>query len=89
VAANLCFLKSESGAIYIYLEGGNKPRAIDKETSRLSFFLEAEKSTSETYNVLKAKGVKLLQEAPEAVSDDTHCFQFQDPDGNIIEVAGP
>jgi len=37
---------------------------------------------------LKAAGVTVLQEAPEAVSDDTACFQILDPDGNIIDIAG-
>lgn len=85
---NLCFLKSKSGKIYIYLEGGNKPTSIDPQTSRLSFFLQAENSASETYATLKSAGVKLLQKAPEQVGEDTYCFQFEDPDGNIIEVAG-
>jgi len=70
------------------LEGGCKPSAIDRETSRLSFFLEAEKSASETYKALKAADVRLVQGAPEQVGDDTYSFQFEDPDGNIIEVTG-
>jgi predicted enzyme related to lactoylglutathione lyase len=85
---NLCFLESASGDIHIYLEGGNKPTSIDKKTSRLSFFLQAAKSAPETYAVLKKAGVKLLQDAPEFVGDGTLCFQFEDPDGNIINVAG-
>jgi len=85
---NLCFLKSKSGNINIYLEGNKKPAQIDNQTSRLSFFLQAEKTAPETYAYLKAAGVKLLQKAPELVGDDTACFQFEDPDGNIIEVCG-
>jgi predicted enzyme related to lactoylglutathione lyase len=85
---NLCFLNSKAGKIPIYLEGGQKAASIDNQTCRLSFFLEAEKSASETYAVLKKAGVKLLQAEPELVADDTACFQFQDPDGNIIEVSG-
>jgi len=54
----------------------------------LSFFLEAEKSASETYKALKAADVRLVQGAPEQVGDDTYSFQFEDPDGNIIEVTG-
>ena len=83
----LCFLNSKSGKIPIYLEGGQKASAADNQTCRLSFFLEAEKSASETYSMLKKAGVKLLQAEPELVADDTACFQFQDPDGNIIEVS--
>jgi len=85
---NLCFLKSKSGNINIYLEGNKKPAQIDNQTSRLSFFLQAEKTAPETYAYLKAAGVKLLQKAPELVGDDTACFQFEDPEGNIIEVCG-
>lgn len=84
----LCFLKSKSGEINIYLAGGYKPASTDNKISRLSFFLKPEKSASRTYDLLKAAGVKLLQEAPEFVGDNTYCFQFEDPDGNIIEVAG-
>jgi len=84
----LCFLKSRSGSINIYLEGGKKQNSIDSQTCRLSFFLQAEKSASKTYATLKAAGVKLLQETPELVGDDTACFQFEDLDGNIVEVAG-
>jgi len=84
----LCFLNSKSGKIPIYLEGGQKVSSMDNQTCRLSFFLEAEKAASETYAVLKKAGVKLLQAEPEPVADDTVCFQFQDPDGNIIEVSG-
>jgi len=84
----LCFLKSKPGNIYIYMEAGKKATSIDNETCRLSFFLQTEKSASETYAALKKAGVKMLQTKPELVADDTACFQFQDPDGNIIEVSG-
>lgn len=83
----LCFLNSQLGKIPIYLEGGQKPSPVSNQTCRLSFFLETEKSASETYIALKQAGVKLLQPEPEPVGDDTACFQFQDPDGNIIEVS--
>lgn len=85
---NLCFLKSKSGDINIYMEGRKKQTPVDNQTTRLSFFLQAERSAPETYASLKAAGVKLLQEAPELVGDETACFQFEDPDGNIIEVSG-
>ncbi len=92
VAADLgpdvCFLKSPNGAIDIYLEGGKKPADIDNQTSRLSFFLLAEGSASAAYATLRDAGVRLLQEEPEAVDDNTACFQLLDPDGNIIEVCG-
>ena len=84
----LCFLASESGDIDIYLEGGHKPSTVDNRTSRLSFFLRSEKSAADTFDALKTAGVKLLQSKPEPVGDDTYCFQFSDPDGNVIEVAG-
>lgn len=88
VGPTLCFLKSRSGDIDLYLEGGKKPGSIDSESCRLSFFLGPKKSAFETYEALRAANVRLLQEAPEFVGDDTYCFQFLDPDGNIIEVAG-
>jgi catechol 2,3-dioxygenase-like lactoylglutathione lyase family enzyme len=90
IPPNLCFLKSLSGKINIYLEGGKKPSSSDSETCRLSFFLQGEKSASFIHSHLKSKGVRVLQDAPEFVGDDTYCFQFEDPDGNILEVAaGP
>jgi catechol 2,3-dioxygenase-like lactoylglutathione lyase family enzyme len=84
----LAFLKSPNGAIHIYLEGGMKPAEVDNLTTRLSFFLHAERSAAETYAELRAHGVRLLQDAPEPVDDKTACFQLLDPDGNIIEVCG-
>lgn len=84
----LCFLRSKSGQVHIYLEGGHKPNFVDDDTARLSFFLEPERGVAETFESLKAAGVRLLQAAPEEVGDDTWWFQFQDPDGNILEVAG-
>jgi len=88
VHPGLSFLQSPNGEIDIYLEGGMKPVRPDNQSCRLSFFLEAGKSAAETYAALKTAGVKLLQAAPEPVSDDTACFQFEDPDGNILEVSG-
>ena len=84
----LCFLAFKSGNIDIYLEGGHKPSTVDNQTARLSFFLESEKSASETFAALKSAGVNLLQDEPEQVDDNTYCFQFTDPDGNVIEVSG-
>jgi catechol 2,3-dioxygenase-like lactoylglutathione lyase family enzyme len=84
----LCFLVSKSGEVNIYLEGGYEPRSANEQTARLSFFLEAEKSIFETYDILKAAGVKLLHDAPEQVGDDRFVFRLADPDGNLIEVSG-
>jgi catechol 2,3-dioxygenase-like lactoylglutathione lyase family enzyme len=84
----LSFLESADKTTDIYLEGGMKPCPVDNQSCRLSFFLEAEKSAAAAYAALKAAGVTLLQAAPEPVSDDTACFQFADPDGNILEVSG-
>lgn len=83
-----CFLKSKSGKFSVYLRAGHKAHTVDNKTSRLGFFLRSEKSAAETLAQLKAAGVTVLQDAPEQVADDTACFQFEDPDGNIIDVAG-
>ena len=83
-----CFLKSKSGKFNIYLSAGHKPHAVDTKTSRLGFFLRSEKPAGETLAQLKAAGVTVLQDTPEQVADDTACFQFEDPDGNIIDVTG-
>lgn len=85
---DICFLKSTSGDIIIYLEDGKTPASTDEETSRLSFFLQAEASAFETYTALKKAGAVLLQKAPEQLGEDTYWFQVKDPDGNIIEVTG-
>jgi predicted enzyme related to lactoylglutathione lyase len=84
----LCFLRSKSGKIDVYLEGGMKPAAVDRSSSRLSFFLRTEEPARETHAKLREAGVKLLQDAPEAVDERTACFQAVDPDGNILEVCG-
>ena len=88
IPPNLCFLKSKSGGIEICLEGGHKPSMVDNQTARLGFFLESERTAAEAYAALKSAGVQLLQDEPEEVGEDTYCFQFTDPDGNIIEVSG-
>jgi predicted enzyme related to lactoylglutathione lyase len=88
IHSNLCFLKSESARINIYLEGGKRRGSVDEEACRLSFFLQTEKPASEVFEYLKGRGVKVLQDSPQFVGDDTYCFQFEDPDGNILEVAG-
>ncbi len=85
---DLCFLKSKSGAIDIYLEGAKRRSDIDAQNSRLSFFLRTESSAAEAFTMLREAGARLLQEAPEAVDDETARFQLIDPDGNIIEVCG-
>lgn len=85
---DICFLRSTSGNITIYLEGGKTPASTDEEASRLSFFLQAEASAFETYAALKKAGAVLLQKAPEQLGEDTYWFQVKDPDGNIIEVTG-
>ncbi len=85
---DVCFLKSTSGDIILYVEGGKTPASIDEETCRLSFFLQAEASAFETHAALKKAGAVLLQETPEQLGEDTYWFQVKDPDGNIIEVTG-
>jgi predicted enzyme related to lactoylglutathione lyase len=82
----LCFLRSRTGGIHLYLEGGMKPGREERDRSRLGFFLQAERPASETLAELRRAGVRILQEAPEPVDDDTVCFQIADPDGNIIDV---
>ena len=85
---NLCFLRSRNGSINIYLEAGMKQSNVDNQTSRLAFFLQAEETASKAFEALKSAGVTIIQDRPEQVSDDIACFQFLDPDGNIIEVEG-
>ncbi len=84
----LCFLKSKSGEIDIYLEGGMKPADSDPGRTRLSFFLRAEEPARDAYVRLREAGVRLLQDAPEPVDERTACFQLLDLDGNILEVCG-
>jgi predicted enzyme related to lactoylglutathione lyase len=86
IEPNIVFLKSKD--ITLYLEGGKTPAATDSESSRLSFFLQAEASAFKTYTALKKRGVVLLQKAPEQLGENTYWFQMKDPDGNIIEVTG-
>ena len=85
---DLCFLVSDSGEIDVYLEGGYKPTQADCQTARLGFFLETRGSVLQAYQRLRAKGAKLIQDAPEQVDKDIYTFQVEDPDGNIIDVSG-
>ncbi len=85
---NLCFLVSKSGGIHIYLEGGYKLNRVDEDTTRLSFFLEAERPITDVFAELKEAEVDLLDEAPSEVGDNVFTFRFRDPDGNILEVSG-
>ncbi len=87
VGPNLCFLKSRSGNINVYMEGGYKQTRINNKTCRLSFFLQSDKPASECYATLRSAGVELLQPKPESVDEETAVFQLKDPDGNIIEVS--
>jgi catechol 2,3-dioxygenase-like lactoylglutathione lyase family enzyme len=84
----LCFLRSKTGKVNIYLEGGHKPATADADTARLGFFLEPPDSVHKVFETLKKQGVNPLQSAPEQVGDDTWWFQFPDPDRNILEVSG-
>ena len=84
----LSFLESPSGKMMIYFEGGHEPLATKPEHCRTGFFLEAVGSVHELHQTLKNAGVVILEDAPEQVGDDTFCFAFRDPDGNIIEVSG-
>lgn len=86
VHENLTFLKT--GSTHVYLEGGYDSVEITDKSARLSFFLEADGSVKEVFEILKSRGVELLQSSPEQVGDDTWWFQFKDPDGNILEVSG-
>lgn len=85
---DLCFLVSKNGRISIYLEGGKEPSSCSVESSRLGFYLQAEKPAREVFETLKRAGVRLLEDEPHAVSDDTACFRIEDPDGNIIDISG-
>jgi hypothetical protein len=89
VTPSLSFLRSRCGRVHIYLEGGCTQASVTRSSTRLSFFLQAAKPAVEVYEKLRAAGVPLLQDAPQHVDDKTLCFQFQDPDGNILEAVGP
>jgi catechol 2,3-dioxygenase-like lactoylglutathione lyase family enzyme len=78
----------QSGDIHVYLEAGHKPSPADNKSTRLSFFLETKNSAQETFDALKAKGVEILDGAPQEVGDGVFAFQFLDPDGNILEATG-
>lgn len=85
---DLCFLRSRSGKIHLYLEGGHRPAASSADSAHLSFFLETKGPAREAFDRLLAAGVKLLEQSPEEVGDGTFVFRFEDPDGNILEATG-
>ncbi|MBD3285043.1 hypothetical protein GF359_01595 [candidate division WOR-3 bacterium] len=85
---NLCFLVSDSERITVYLEAGYEPSPADYKSTHLSFFLTTAKSTKETFDELKSKGVQILDAEPEEVGDGVYVFRFCDPDGNVLEATG-
>ena len=88
IGPTLCFLVSESGNINVYLEAGNKPAAVNGESTRLSFFLWTVNTVRETFDELKVKGVTILDKEPEEVGNGVYVFRFLDPDRNILEATG-
>jgi len=85
---DLCFLRTRSGKLHLYLSGGCRPGPPRADATRLGFFLETTESAHETHRRLVAAGVNVLDETPEEVGEDTFTFRFLDPDGNILEAVG-
>jgi len=85
----LSFLKSKNGQIHIYLEGGKQPPAAGGDCCRLGFYLRTAEPAKGLFERLRGAGVRMVEDAPEQVDDDTACFGLYDPDGNIVEVSAP
>jgi catechol 2,3-dioxygenase-like lactoylglutathione lyase family enzyme len=84
-----CFLKLCEDAPWIYVESGYKPVEEPASVCRTGFCLELEGSILDLKAKLLARGVKVLQEEPGQLGENVWWFQFLDPDGNVLEVAGP
>jgi catechol 2,3-dioxygenase-like lactoylglutathione lyase family enzyme len=86
---DLCFLSSKEPGLDIYLEGGMEPSRTGERSSRLGFFLQTEGPAREAFDRLRAMGVKVIDEEPVEVDDETLTFRFEDPDGNLLDASGP
>ncbi len=84
----LCFLKSASGAIDVYLESVGNRSGAAADSARLGFFLTSEGPVQAAMDRLRGMGVRVLEDSPVRVDDHTGCFRFADPDGNLIDVSG-
>lgn len=76
----------KSGSVSLYIESGYKPNTNQQENVRATVFLDVSVPATEMFTHLKSAGVKILQEKPERLGDDVWWFQFEDVDGNILEI---
>lgn len=88
MGSNACFLKFGTGELGVYIEGGYFSAGSTSTTTRLGFCLEASGSVKQLFNKLKRSETRVLQEAPQKVGENIYWFQFEDPDGNVLEVSG-
>lgn len=71
----------------LYLEGGNDPVEVKRDSTRSTFTLGVE-SASAMYDKLKAAGARMIHVAPMDMGEGGFWFQFCDPSGNILEILG-
>lgn len=77
----------QSGDVTLYMEGGRKKRESGlREYSEFSPCFSTD-SVKETFEVLKASDVKIVEEYQE-FAPTFALFKIADPDGNLIEIAG-
>ncbi|GEM_PF-908818 len=86
ISPDECILYIESSSIAIFLSRTDKPSVTDEKGPRITVFFHADEYARKVYSLLKARGVKLLQDAPQKLGENMLWFQLSDPDGNIIEV---
>jgi catechol 2,3-dioxygenase-like lactoylglutathione lyase family enzyme len=79
-------LRHEIAGLTLYLEGGRRPReAAGTKHPVLAMCLNSGEGVNRARDKLKSVGVKIVQE----YGDDKFAgVQFEDPSGNLIEVAG-
>lgn len=76
-----------SGNVTLYIEGGRKEQKSEpRESSEFSPCFATD-SVKQTYNILRSRGVKVVEEYQE-FAPTFALFKIVDPDSNLIEFAG-
>lgn len=82
---NACWGKS--GSVGIYLQGGNLSKKLNESDCRVGVVLYTD-SVEKAFAELKEAKVELLHSEIQSLFEDEYWFQFRDPAGNILEMAG-
>lgn len=75
------------GTVGLWIGGGYKKIAATEKDTRATAMLRV-KSSGQLFNRLKADAVKIYQDQPIKMNENSYWFQFADPNGNIWDILG-